>query len=419
MSPVVPDTSRRGFLAATSMLFVAGAAVTACSPFTSGPEITLQQWYHAYGEAGTKEAVKRYAAAYTKANPKVAVNITWVTDEYEAHVTSMLEADRGPDLFEFADFRRRLVLDGRVAPLDDVIRDYQVEFSRSTLDVATVNNRIYGIKMVDDIMMLYYRKSALAKARINPPTTFDELVHAAKVLTGNDRKGLYVGTNGIGDAGYLLLWSAGQELVRGNRVAFNTPEAAQALAGLRRLTESKVLLKDLPGDWQDPTPFIQGTVAMQWCGLWAMPAIDKQLEDDYGVLPWPSFGTSGAPVTRVGGWYQLVNAKSAHLEEAKKYAAWLWLQQSAIQKDFSVSYGFHVPARSTVAATTVQLVRNAAADNTVDLARRYGRSFPNIWNAGGTAFDTALTAIAGGSDPAGELSKAAASCQAEVDRQQG
>ncbi|WP_354637609.1 ABC transporter substrate-binding protein [Kitasatospora camelliae] len=417
MSHVVRDASRRRFLAATSMLFVSGVAVTACGPAASGTKITLNQWYHAYGEAGTKEAVKRYAAQYTKAHPHVAVNITWVAEGYETNLTSSLRTASAPDLFEFADFRRRFVVDGHVASLDDVIRDYRVEFSRTSLDVATVNDRIYGIKMVDDIMLLYYRKSALTKARISPPTTFDELVQAAKVLTSNGRKGLFVGKNGIGDAGYLMLWSAGQELARGNRVAFDTPAAAQALAGLRRLQESKSLLQGVDTDWQDPGAFIQGAAAMQWCGLWAMPAIDKHLEDDYGVLPWPAFGTSGVPVTRVGGWYQLVNARSRHLEEAKKYAAWLWLQQTTLQKDFSVSYGFHVPARSSVASTTEQLVKNAAADNTVKLGRRYGRSFPNTWNAGDSAFDNAVAAIAAGADAAGELAKAAASCQNELDRQ--
>ena len=56
------------------MLFVAGAAVSACTsdPLNQGARVTLRQWYHAYGEKGTQQAVERYAAEVQRRLPMVA-----------------------------------------------------------------------------------------------------------------------------------------------------------------------------------------------------------------------------------------------------------------------------------------------------------------------------------------------------------
>jgi multiple sugar transport system substrate-binding protein len=419
-SPAGP--SRRSFLGA-SLLVVGGAVLPACStnpqqPSGGAAKITLQQWYHAYGEPGTQEAVKRYAAQYTKANPDVAIKITWVAGEYETKLNSALLGGSAPDLFEIGDFRRQLVANGHVAPVDDVLRPFRSQFSKAALDTASVDGKTYGIKMFDDLMMLYYRRSVLDKAGVTPPQTFDELVEAAKTLTNKGRKGLFIGNDGLGDAPYLLLWSNGGELVSNRRVTFADTKGVEALAGLRDLHKSKALLTGFTTDWYDAAAIVQNAAAMHWCGLWAMPGITKELGDDFGVIPWPRFGSEGSPVARVGGWYQLVNQRSKHVEEAKKYAAWLWLQQDKIAEDWAVNYGFHVPARAKVANATKKL-SDGPARATVEIGQDHGKSFPNTWNtATSTAFAEAATKVVrSGADPRKALGDAAEICQSEIDRQ--
>ena len=63
--------NRRRFLqavGAAGTLAVGGDLLAACGGTSLGgsSKITLQQWYHEYGEAGTQQAVLRYAADYTK-----------------------------------------------------------------------------------------------------------------------------------------------------------------------------------------------------------------------------------------------------------------------------------------------------------------------------------------------------------------
>ena len=414
--------NRRTFLG-TSLLFVAGTAV-ACSSGggtgASGAKITLNQWYHAYGEQGTQQAVKRYAAEYTKANPDVAIKISWIAGDYETRLNSTLLTADAPDVFEIGDFRAQNVKNGLLAPLDDIIAPARSDYAKAALDTATVDGKVYGVKMMDDVMMLYYRKSVLSAAGVTPPQTFDELVQAATKLTTGGRKGLFIGSDGVGDIGYLLLWSGGGDLIdpAGKTATFASPQGVAAISGLKRLHDSKALLEGFTTDWSDPAAFNQNAVAMQWSGLWAMPDIKKRHGDDFGVIPWPSFGPTGTPAARVGGWYELVNAKGKNVEAAKKYVQWLWIQQAALQKDWCVRYGFHIPARKSIAAQTSEFTSGPAKD-AADISRQYGHSFPATWNkATTTAFTQSLVKIANGrADPAAELAAAQTKCQAEIDKQ--
>ena len=56
-----------------------------------------------------------------------------------------------------------------------------------------MDGKVYGIRMIDDPQFLYYRKSLLEKAGVQPPTTFDELIEASRKLDNGGVKGLYLG----------------------------------------------------------------------------------------------------------------------------------------------------------------------------------------------------------------------------------
>ncbi|GAA2303961.1 sugar ABC transporter substrate-binding protein [Streptomyces kunmingensis] len=421
--PVSSALSRRGFLG-TSLLFVAGAAV-ACSSnpqetaSAKGAKVTLTQWYHQYGEEGTQAAVKRYAEEFTKANPDIAVNVVWGADvsQYETKLNAALLGADAPDIFELGDFRAEMARKGQLEPLDDVYGAAKDGFNKADLDYLTVDGKLYGIKTIDDVMVLYYRKSLLKKAGVTPPTTFAELADAAKKLTTGGAKGLFIGNDGIGDSPYLLAWSQGVDLIDGKRVVY--ADAAKAIGGLRDLHADKSVLLGFTTDWYDPGAFNQGAAAMQWCGLWALPAVEKALGDDFGVVPWPSYDASGKAVARLGGWTQAIHSKSKHVAEAKKYLEWLWVKQADIQIDWAVKYGFHVPPQSEVAAKTPELSKGAAKD-AVAIANKNGISFPAEWTQAMQAeFIAAAADIAKGAGAEKTLEKAQSKAQSDLDKQLG
>ncbi|MFJ8045741.1 ABC transporter substrate-binding protein [Kitasatospora sp. NPDC096147] len=421
MSAHRAELSRRGFLGG-SLLFVAGAAV-GCSTTPGGGDAkgagtTLNVWSHAYGEAGTQQALTRYAGEFTKAHPDIAVKVTWVPGDYTAKLNASLLTDGAPDVFEIGDFSQALARRGQLAPLDEVYGSERSDFSQGNLDYMSVDGKVYGVKMIDDVLMLHYRRSALEKAGIAPPTTFDALASAAKALSTRNTKGLYLGNDGLGESPALAVLSNGGSLVTDGRVEFASPQAVEAVTALKRLTDDQSVLLGFTTDWWDPSALTQGVVPMQWCGLWAMPAIRTALGDDFGVLPWPALKSGGTPVLRVGGWTSCVNAKGRQVAAAKTFVRWLWVEQTALQKDWSESYGFHVPPRASVAATADKLTVGTAKE-TVELAAKYGRHYPNTWDTELSApfAAAAKKAVSGQGDPAQLLAEAAKVAQAALDKQ--
>lgn len=332
----------------------------------SGSKPPLNVWYHQYGEAGTQQAVERYAKEYDKA----AVNVQWTPGDYTSKLNSGLLSTSGPDVFESTPNIDQ-VRSGQIVPLDDIIADVKSDYTEADIKSSTVDGKIYMIKMVDDMGVLYYRKSVLAKAGIQPPTTIDELIAASKALNTKEQKGLFIGndagvTPAFGGGSLLgqILWSVGSDyLTADNKPGFTSPEAKQSFAKMQELFNSKSILLGSPTDWWDPSSFTQGLAAMQWCGLWAMPGIQKAVGDDFGVVPWPAFSkTVGKPSTFAGGWGAMVSAKAKNVDAAKAYIKWLWIENLKNQEDFNLSYGFHVPPRKSLAAKASKLQAGPAAD---------------------------------------------------------
>lgn len=426
--------SRRQFL--TSVTIAAGVVLTGCGNApesmggtpandaaagagSSGDKITLNQWYHQYGEEGTQQAAIRYAQEYTAQNPNVEVKVTWVPGDYGAKVNAALLTPEGPDIWENPP-TLDLVKAGQIAPLDDIfIEEVKKDFNPIDLQANTINGKIYAVKMIDDMGMVYYRKSILDQAGVKPPETMDELIAAAKQLTTGKVKGLFVGNDGgISALVTITPWAAGSEFMTAdNQIVFDNDKTALAYQKVKELNDSGALLIGAPTDWWDPSAFTQGLVAMQWTGLWAMPGIKKAIGDDFGVIPWPKIGDSGTPATFRGGWSQMVNAKGKHVEEAKKFVKWLWIDNTKNQQDWSLSYGFHVPPRIS-AASSAEPLKSGPAAQAVEYLNNYGKAAPPTWTgAMGTAVQDALTnVVKNNADPAAEIKTAAQKCNDELKR---
>ena len=283
------------------------------------------------------------------------------------------------------------------------------DFSARDLAQNSVDGKIYGLKMLDDTGILYYRKSLLKAAGIAPPQTMDKLIAAAKTLTVGNRKGLFLGNDG-GVAALINVapWSAGGDFLVGNQIVFNTPQVASAYEKMRELSDSGALLIGAPTDWWEADALLQGQAAMQWGGLWSYPTIVKALGDDIGGMAWPALDTAGHPATFLGGWSAMVNAQGRQIEESKKYLQWLWVDNLKIQEDWCLGYGFHVPPRLSLARSAAPLQTGVAAGAVKDL-NTWGRSLPPEWNSAmGTALTDAVTNILKEGRPAApELAAAA------------
>ncbi|MCS0601395.1 sugar ABC transporter substrate-binding protein [Streptomyces sp. LP11] len=407
--------SRRALLAAGA----GTGLLTACGSNTGrgsgGSEPELSQWYHQYGETGTEQAVQRYARAYRKAR----VEVQWRPGNYDQQTAAALLTDSGPDVFEGGPTLDQ-IQGGQVADLTHLLDGVQDDFNPAVLQPKTYDGKVWGIPQVIDTQFLYYRKSLLADAGVRPPTTLDALVDAARQLTGKKTKGLFLGNDGgAGVLGGTPLYAAGLEIItQDGEVGFDDPAAARTLGKLHRLYADKSLLLGAPADWSDPSAFLQGLTAMQWSGLWALPQVRKELGDDFGVLPFPKDGAHGRPAVPVGAYGAAVSARSERRADAEDFVKWLWVERTDYQEDFALSYGFHIPARISLARKAGKLTSGAAAD-AVRFTTDHGHTAqPLLWTpASQTAYQDALSRIIkDGASPENELRSVVRKVTAELDR---
>lgn len=414
-APHGPELSRRTLLGLTGGLGAA-FALAACGGNTgrpttgpaptgrsSGVGITLEQWYHQYGEAGTQQAVEQYASAY----PGAAVNVTWKPGDYDQTVGATLLTDGAPDVFEYANGPAiDMIRSGQVVDLTDVFGPALADFNPALIKRLTYDGKVWAVPQVVDTQLLVYRKSMLNKAGVAPPTTIDELVDAAGRLTSGKVKGLFLGNDGgAGLMGGPMLRSAGFDyLTDAGTFGFDDPRAATALGTLRTLFTSGHLLLGAPVDWFAADALIHGLTAMQFTGLWTFPEIAKALGDDFGVLPWPAM-TGGAPNVPVGAYGSCVSAHGKNVDAAREFVKWLWVDSTDKQLDFATGYGLHIPARQSLAAQATALRQGPAAE-AVTIAQRHG--FPQnhlLWTPRSTTafIDMMSRIVKDGADPGREI----------------
>ncbi|MEU2731242.1 sugar ABC transporter substrate-binding protein [Streptomyces griseoviridis] len=368
--------SRRSLLRAAAGMAAAGS-LAACGGNTgrgggSGSGKNLVQYFHAYGEAGTEQAIKRYAAAYRDAR----VSTQWITSaDFESKLFATLLTKNAPDVFEFHP-QIQMVRSGQVADLTDLVAPVKDDFNPADIASHTVDGKTYGVRMIDDPQFFFYRKSMLDKAGVRVPETLDELIEAAARLTTGKVKGLFLG-NDLHAVINPMIWSAGADTLDAkNEIAYHTDGVVDGLKKMRSVFTSGDLLLDAPTDYWDPSALNQGLCAIQFCGMWAMPQFQKALGDDWGVFPFPKVTAAGKPSVYNGGWSMFVNAKGENVDAAKEYVKWLWIEQKKYQEDWATSYGFHIPPRTSIAASASKLKTGTPAEG-VRLFNEFGH-FDNI-----------------------------------------
>ncbi|MFI2432876.1 ABC transporter substrate-binding protein [Streptomyces sp. NPDC018693] len=403
--------SRRSLFRAAAGMAAAGT-LAACGGNNgrsgSGSGNGLTQYFHAYGEAGTEQAIKKYAKAYKEAN----VTTQWITGgNFESKLFASLLTDQAPDLFEFHP-QIQLIRSGQVADLTDIIDPVKDDFNQADIASHTVDGKIYGVRMIDDPQFFFYRKSLLEKAGIEPPQTLDELMEAAAKLTTSKVKGLFLG-NDLHAVIQPLIYAAGADtLTDNNEIAYHTDGVVAGLKTMRKIFTSGDLLLDAPADFWDPSALNQGLCAIQWCGMWAMPAFQQALGDDLGVMPFPKVTDAGKPAVYNGGWSMFVNAKGKNVEAAKEYVKWLWIDQKEYQEDWALSYGFHIPPRTSIAQSADKLQSGLPAEG-VKLFNEFGHFDRIGWTQAmiTATEDVFANCVRKDGDPEAELDK----CDAKVD----
>lgn len=158
-------------------LVVVGAAV-ACSPKkpnqSQSQDTTLTYW----GVFNDTDKLQPLIDQYQKQNPKVKIEYRKLTyEEYEKTVIDAIASGRGPDIFSVQNTWMPRYFN-KIAPIPEdqyTTADYKRDFYPGVSD--TINdNRIYGIPISMDVLMMYVNSGALSKADVGEsPKTWEAL----------------------------------------------------------------------------------------------------------------------------------------------------------------------------------------------------------------------------------------------------
>lgn len=291
-------------------------------------------------------------ASYQSQHPNVEVDVTiaW-SAERGRRLLSALAAGTDLGIFEVEPtLMPQWVEAGYLLPLNDVVANIgENDFVAGSL--YQQNGQIYAVPYAASVYGLWVRKDLLEQAGLPIPTTYEEVLNAARVLTQGDMYGIALpaGQN-IATVNYfsIFLWqNGGDYFTCDGKVAFGQPQALQAV---RRWSELAQYAPPGYSTWsyrEQIDAFLNQRVAMSMYG----GRLGVQLEETHPELSdkvtviFPPFGDEKVTL---GVWNRFaIAAGTKNQQEAKDFLKWLISGDRILQYDLTVP-GHMIPLLRSV-----------------------------------------------------------------------
>ncbi|WP_040950902.1 ABC transporter substrate-binding protein [Gorillibacterium massiliense] len=336
------------------------ASETAAATKTPKKDITIKVFQF---KVEIDEKLKAMAKEYEKeTGVKVDIETHGGGEDYGALLRATLAAGEEPEIFNNGGF-------ASLVPYMDRATDLSNEsWVKDVIEVAkaptTVDGKLYGMPMNVEGYGLIYNKDLFAKAGIDKlPTTLTELEATAKKLK---------------DAGitpFMLTnewWSLGIHLanvgisnqenpaqfvedVKAGKATFKDNATMKEWVKLVELMFKYGQTNALTTDYNSQvTGFASGQAAMMQQGNWVQSMIDGVTPNmNIGTIPLPiNDTTSGYVYTGVpNNW--IVNSKSAHPDEAKKFLEWMVTSDTG--KHYIATEFKFIPALTSIPADSAAI----------------------------------------------------------------
>ncbi|TCM51946.1 ABC transporter substrate-binding protein [Kribbella sp. VKM Ac-2568] len=215
---------------------------------------------------------------------------------------------------------QQIAATGALAPLNDLGVNAD-GFAKGIVDATSYQGKLYGLAPVVNTIALFYNKTMLADAGVQPPKTWEELKAAAQKLTKPGRYGMAFNANATYEGSWQFLpamWTNG-----GDETNLTSPDVAEALQLWVDLVKSgsasKSVINWTQGDVNDQ--FIAGKAAMMVNGPWQIPALNKAPNVKWDVVQFPVNKTGQTPTAPLGGeaWTVPLNKDQAKQQKAADF----------------------------------------------------------------------------------------------------
>lgn len=233
---------------------VAGIALAACAPGTASKSKsadeqtgTLKVWLYDEANRAPKETVVNAAVAeFTAAHPKVKVEVAYIPTDAGPRAEKMKGAfndpNSAPDLVEFGNTDLfGYVAAGGLADISTDLGSWSEagDLPQDLKDTTVVDGKTYGMPWWLGVRSLYYRTDVFTELNIKAPTSYAELVDAAKKVRAAKPDMLGIAVGGKYTFGGLpFLWANGGDIATQEGVAYKAAiDSPQSRAGVKAYTD--------------------------------------------------------------------------------------------------------------------------------------------------------------------------------------
>ena len=214
-------------------------------------------------------------------------------------------------------------------PLSDYLPpSYFAQFAPGLVAGASYKGKVYGSPLFEDQGFMYYRKDLLAKAGLQPPTTWEQLESEAKTLVSKHLVKYGFVWQGASYEGLTCnfmeyLTSAGGTATNSDYTKANldSPAAVKAVTFMRSLVTSGVTPPSITTFEEAQAMNIFGAGDAAFLRNWdyaystaTTPATGSLKTSQVGVEPMPAFAGQPTPgYSNIGGWNMYINPHSKNI----------------------------------------------------------------------------------------------------------
>ncbi|MEO3747096.1 extracellular solute-binding protein [Plantactinospora sp. B5E13] len=286
---------------------VLGAA--ACAPSTDQPTTntdsrtgTLRVWLFDEANRTAKEAVVNEAIAeFRTRHQDVTVDVSYLATDTRAerYRGALNDPASAPDVTEIGNTDlASFVASNGMADVTAENRNWAeaADLPPDLVSTVTVGDKAYGVPWWIGVRALYYRTDVFAALDLEPPTSYAELVTAAKKVRAENPEMLGIAVGGLYTFGALpFVWDAGGDIATGSAGGYTAAiDSPAAKAGVKAYTDlfspdicPAQQCVDLTGGGTVEA-FAAGRAGMAILGNFNRSAVDAgAVKGKYGVVPLP------------------------------------------------------------------------------------------------------------------------------------
>jgi len=289
--------------AAVASLMLASCGFSNSPSGGEGGDTSLDLLVPSYSD-GTQALWEGVIADFEDENPGITVNLevqSW--DNLNDVVTTKVQGGKAPDIMNGGPFAGFAADDLLYTAADVTSPETLADFQESFAANASVGGEQYGLPLIASARTLFVNNDLLEQAGVTtPPTTWDELLTAAKKISalggGVYGYGLPLGSEEAQAESAIWFYGGGGTFGDESAITIDTPENLEAAEFIQKMVDEKATQPDAGAT--DRTPlidvFVQGKIGM----IEGLPPTVGQIEEgnpdlDYSLVPIPT--KDGQPFT--------------------------------------------------------------------------------------------------------------------------